>query len=217
MQNQSYRDHQHRELLSEYLTTEAIELYLIWQNKHPHQLVITRPRKSKLGDYRPPHGKRHYHKISVNGNLNKYEFMVTLTHEVAHLFAFIQYGRTVAPHGTEWKNIYSKLLKDAIATNCFPPNILPKLTTHVNNPSASSCVDVALYKTLRQFTEKSKFPLVEEISLGEKFILKNGKRFIKGPLLRKRYKCEEIGTGKIYAVSPIAEVLVREYSVDVEK
>lgn len=205
------RDQLHKDLLEKYITKEAIDLYLIWQNQHPHQLVITRPRKSKLGDYRPPSGKRHYHKITVNCNLNKYEFFVTLIHEVAHLFTFVKYARHAAPHGIEWKNIYSKLLKDAILANCFPQNILPQLTMHINNPSASSCVDVELHKTLRQFNTKIKYPLVEEISQGEKFILRGGKHFIRGPLLRKRYRCEELGTGKIYAVSPIAEVLVREY------
>lgn len=200
----------HKDLLCNYITKEAIDLYLIWQNQFPHQLVITKPRKSKLGDYRPPNGRRSFHKITVNGNLNKYEFFVTLTHEVAHLFNFIKYGRTVAPHGIEWKNIYSELLKNAIVANCFPQSILPQLAAHVNNPSASSCVDIALHKTLRQFTEKSQYPLVEEIPLGEKFMLKGGKWFIKGKLLRKRYRCKEIETGKIYAVSPIAEVLLSE-------
>jgi len=197
-----------RNLLNKYLPENAIDLYLSWQQQQPHQLVITKPRKTKLGDYRPPQGRRHYHKLTVNGDLNKYQFLITLVHEVAHLFTFIEYGRTVKAHGKEWKNIYTGLLKDTIATNCFPKNLLPKLNRHSKNPSASSCVDVALYKALRQFSNQHlKLPLVEDVEQGKKFMLKNGKHFIKGPLLRKRYKCEEVGTGKIYTVSPIAEVV----------
>ena len=200
-----------RAVLLKYIPENAVNLYLKWQNQHPHQLLISRPRKTKLGDYRPPYGKRQYHKISVNANLNQYEFLLTLTHEVAHLFTHIKYGKLAAPHGVEWKQIYKKLLEDAITANCFPQSVLPVLKKHCSQPKASSCVDVDLYKALRQFSkQKNKLPLVEDIETGKKFMLKGGKRFVKGILMRKRYQCEEIGTGKIYAVSPIAEVLLTE-------
>jgi len=196
-------------LLREYLPENAIHLYSDWFLKYPHQLVITRPRRTKLGDYRPPKGKRYFHKITVNGDLNKYEFLVTLIHEVAHLVTFLKYERSVSPHGSEWKGNYSTLLRSAIVFNCFPKSVLPQLHKHCNQPSASSCVDVALYKALRQFSEdKEDLLLVEEVMIGTKFMLRGGKRFIKGPRLRKRFKCEEIGTGKIYLVSPIAEIKV---------
>ena len=39
------------------------------------------------------------HRISVNGNLNKYSFLITLIHELAHLLTFTQYKNRVDPHG----------------------------------------------------------------------------------------------------------------------
>lgn len=198
-----------RDILLDFLPESGFHLYSQWRIKYPHQLVITRPRRTKLGDYRPPRGKRSFHKITVNGNLNQYEFLVTLIHEVAHLVTHLKYERSVSPHGPEWKENYSALLRSAITSNCFPERVLPQLNKHCNQPSASSCVDVELYKALRQFSEgKEDIFLVEEVEQGTKFILRGGKRFIKGPLLRKRFKCEEIGTGKIYLVSPIAEMKI---------
>src|SRR5437868_12893848 len=65
-------------------------------------LTITRERQSVLGDYRNKHFGRN-HRISVNGNLNKYSFLITLLHELAHLVAFEKYGGRIQPHGKEWK------------------------------------------------------------------------------------------------------------------
>lgn len=198
-------------LLRKHIPENAVDLYKVWWEQYPHQLVITRPRKTKLGDYRPPYGKRGFHKITVNGDLNKYEFFVTLVHEVAHLITHIKYGRSVSPHGVEWKNKYSELLKVAINANCFPTELIGQLNRHCTNPSASSCVDIELYKSLHKFSFNKidkNILLVEDIKLNTKFILKGGKRFIKGPKLRKRFKCEELETGKIYMVSPIAEAIL---------
>jgi hypothetical protein len=48
--------------------------------------------------------------------------------------------------------------------------------------------------------------LLEDLSEGDEFLL--GKRnFQKGEKLRKRYRCEQIGTGKAYLISAIAEVI----------
>jgi len=195
-----------RNLLLKHIPENAVEFYRVWWEQYPHQLVITKPRKTKLGDYRPPHGRRGFHKITVNGDLNKYEFFVTLVHEVAHLITHVKYGRSVSPHGKEWKQKYSELLKETIKGNCFPNELINQINKHSNNPSASSCVDIELYKSLRKFSVGKSLLLVEDIEFGAKFILKGGKRFIKGQKLRKRFKCEEIETGKTYLVSPIAEV-----------
>ncbi len=44
-----------------------------------------------LGDYRNSHAGKG-HRISVNGNLNKYSFLITLLHELAHLFTYERFG-----------------------------------------------------------------------------------------------------------------------------
>ena len=65
-------------------TYDAVSAYL--HQYHVH-LTVAKERKSILGDYRHrTHGKNH--RISVNGNLNKYAFLITLLHELAHLLTF---------------------------------------------------------------------------------------------------------------------------------
>jgi predicted SprT family Zn-dependent metalloprotease len=36
---------------------------------------------------------------TVNSNLNKYKFLITLIHEISHLVAFEKFGRNIKPHG----------------------------------------------------------------------------------------------------------------------
>jgi predicted SprT family Zn-dependent metalloprotease len=84
---------------------------LIFKYLHDYKvhLTITRGRKTVLGDYRHSTGHQN-HRISVNGNLNKYAFLITLIHELAHLLTFIQFGNRVAAHGKEWKQYIEECL-----------------------------------------------------------------------------------------------------------
>lgn len=78
---------------------EDVSHYLLNYKVH---LTITRERKSVLGDYRNALAEKN-HRISVNGNLNKYAFLITLLHELAHLFTYERFGHRVQAHGAEWK------------------------------------------------------------------------------------------------------------------
>src|SRR5689334_8623079 len=92
-------------------TYEPVVKYLQFYKVH---LTVARERKSILGDYR--HKTHHAsHRISVNGNMNKFGFLITLLHELAHLLAFEQYGNRIQAHGREWKNLYGKLLEQFIS------------------------------------------------------------------------------------------------------
>ena len=48
---------------------------------------------------------------------------------------------------------------------------------------------------------------ISDISEGDDFLLKNGKVFMKGEKLRKRFRCIEKKTQKVYLFHPLAEVL----------
>src|SRR5205809_7460240 len=100
-------------------TYSAVEEYLRFYKIH---LTVTQHRKSILGDYRH---RTHFsnHRISVNGNLNKFSFLITLLHELAHLLTFEQFGNKVLSHGREWKMIYGKLLEQFIQNKIFPADI----------------------------------------------------------------------------------------------
>ena len=80
-----------------------------WLNTYNCQLKIKKPRLTKLGDYRcPQNGKGHI--ISINNNLNPYAFLITLTHEIAHMMVWEKHQNKVLPHGSEWKEMFQKLM-----------------------------------------------------------------------------------------------------------
>jgi len=174
------------------------------QQYHVH-LTVARERKSILGDYRHrTHGKNH--RISVNGNLNQYAFLITLLHELAHLLAFENFGNRIAPHGREWKNVFGKLLAQFIEHDIFPVDIKSSLVNSLHNPAASSCSDEDLLRVLKKYDqEKTPLVFIESIPEGSLFKTHDGKVFKKGEKIRKRYKCEEVKTRKLYLFSPIYE------------
>src|ERR1700694_32960 len=95
--------------LQDYLPPNTYEAVLDYLQQYQVHLTVARERKSILGDYRHRLRDKN-HRISVNGNLNKYAFLITLLHELAHLLTFEKYGNRVAAHGKEWKLLFGQLL-----------------------------------------------------------------------------------------------------------
>jgi len=186
-------------------TYEAVLQYLQFYKVH---LTVTRERKSILGDYR--HQTHHAnHRISVNGNLNKFSFLITLLHELAHLLAFDKYQNKIAPHGREWKLIYGKLLEQFVENKIFPADIESELLQSLKNPAATSCAEDGLIRVLRKYDDpKDNHRLVEEIPLNGIFRCTDGRVFKKTEKMRKRFKCVEVKTGRVYLFSPVYEVEV---------
>ena len=192
--------------LSDYIPDGTLEPVLAYLDKNRVHLTITRERVSVLGDYRPAvPGKNH--RISVNGNLNRYAFLITLLHELAHLLTHEVYGSRVAAHGREWKQKFSGLLMEFMTAAVFPEDIREALQASLHNPAASSCADDRLMRILRRYdVRRNEFQLLEDLSEGCCFMIRGGRTFRKGMVLRKRIKCEEIGTGRQYLFSPVYEV-----------
>ena len=95
-----------------YIPEEAIPLveYLIIE--HKINLKIVSERQTKHGDFRRlPNG---HMQITVNNNLNPYQFLLTLIHEIAHHVTYQKFGR-VQPHGKEWKTVFQHL-REQLAT-----------------------------------------------------------------------------------------------------
>ena len=192
--------------LRRWIPGDAAPLILEYLNHYNVHLTITRERKSVLGDYR--HATRtSNHRISVNGNLNHYSFLITLIHELAHLVTFMEWGNQVNSHGKEWKGIYRKMLEEFIRLGIFPTDILAALKKSLHNLPASSCADEDLMRVLKKYDENTgELLLVEQIPEGGCFSLEDKRVFRRGKKLRKRYQCLEIATGKLYLFSPIYEV-----------
>jgi hypothetical protein len=167
-------------------------------------LKIVNERQTRHGDYRRAlNGK---HEITVNASLNRYKFLITLIHEIAHLVAFEKFGRNIKPHGEEWKITFQRLMVPFIRPEIFPQHLLPLLARHFRNPSASSDTDTTLSLALKQFDQQNDKNYVFEIPYGSVFRISNGKIFKKIAVRTKRFECMEISTGKTYLFNPNAEV-----------
>jgi hypothetical protein len=142
----------------------------------------------------------------VNGSLNTYSFLITLLHEIAHLLTFERFGNRVAAHGKEWKDLFGQLLQRFVQQDAFPADIKMALTRSLDNPSASSCADDQLLRVLRQYDKRDeKLLFIENMPPGVFFKTSDGKIFQKGEKLRKRFRCTELATKKLYLFSPVYE------------
>jgi hypothetical protein len=113
----------------------------------------------------------------------------------------------VNAHGTEWKKVYGGLLHQFVVKKVFPADIEKELLQSLKNPAASSCAEDKLLRALRKYNNQTggEF-LIEELPAGAVFNIKDGRIFKKGEKLRKRFKCIEVATGKLYLFSPVYEV-----------
>ena len=192
--------------LQSYLPAGSFDEVLYYLQHYKVQLTITRQRQTILGDYRHAHAGR-AHRISVNGNLNNYAFLITLLHELAHLFTYEQFGHRVMAHGKEWKNEFSKILAKFLLKKVFPADIEKALLQTLHNPAASSCGDEKLLRVLSNYDKKKPgVHFVEGIPQGSLFKIKGNRIFKKGEKIRKRYQCVEVKTGKLYLFSGVYEV-----------
>lgn len=192
------------ETLSKYIPENAVKPVFDLIVANQVHLKIVNQRVTRHGDYR--RGKNGKHEITVNANLNKYKFLITLIHEISHLVAFEKFGRTIKPHGDEWKYSFQRLMVPFIRPEIFPSSLLPLLARHFKNPSATSDTDATLSLALKQFDDQNDKNFIFEIPYGSVFSIPNGKIFKKIALRVKRYECVEIKTGRIYLFNPNAEV-----------
>ncbi len=196
--------------LKRYLPEGSFEDVLHYLLHYKVQLTVSRGRNSILGDYRHAHGGSN-HRISVNGNLNQFSFLITLLHELAHLFTYERFGHRVKSHGKEWKNEFGKILVQFLSKDLFPDDIAEALTQSLHNPAASSCSDEKLLRVLKKYDpEKPGHVLVEQVAPNHLFKIKGDRIFKKGEKIRKRYKCLEVATGKWFLFSAVYEVEIIE-------
>ncbi len=194
------------DVLTKYLPERAVEPCFELIKSNGVNLKIVNHRVTRHGDYRRlPNG---LHQITVNASLNRYRFLITLVHEIAHLVAFEKFGRRIKPHGLEWKRTFQHLMIPFIRPEIFPTKLLPVIAQHFKNPKASSSTDANLAIALKAFDEvqQKDESYVFELPIGSTFRIYNGKLFQKGKKRVKRYECIELATGRLYLFQPNAEV-----------
>ncbi len=186
-----------------FVPSKSVKLLQCWIDELDIKVVISSPRNTKLGDFRVRHNR---FVVSVNNNLNPYSFLITLTHELAHAFVYKKYKNTVKAHGKSWQLTFKSLMLNFLTPDYFPEDILRVLSRHMLCPKASTFSDLELIKVLKNHDELRLFT-ISDLSTGELFKMPNGKTFVKGEKLRKRYKCFECKTNKVYLFHPFAEVI----------
>ena len=198
------------ETLSRYIPEHAVKAVFELIVANQVHLKIVNERQTRHGDYRKVLSGKH--EITVNSNLNKYKFLITLIHEISHLVAFEKFGRDIKPHGNEWKYSFQRLMIPYIRPEIFPNHLLPLLARHFKNPTASSDTDATLALALKQFDQQNDKNYVFEIPYGSIFRIQNGKIFKKIAVRTKRFECLEISSGKTYLFNPNAEVELLKFS-----
>lgn len=193
------------EILSDFVPQDAVSMVIDSMHLYKIHLKIKKERKTILGDFRPAHeGKPHT--ISVNANLNKFHFLITYIHELAHLTNFLKNGRRAQPHGQEWKDCFAVLLREYLAKKIFPQDVEQALNKSINNLSATTCSDPALFKILYKYDDRNGKHLVEELSIGDTFKTPNGELFLIKEKRRSRFACENIHSKKLFLFPGIYEV-----------
>lgn len=193
------------EVLKKYLPEQTVPVIAAWIVQLDFKLKIKRERSTRLGDYTSPRNGMN-HLITINHNLNKYAFLITLVHEVAHLVTFNQHKNTVAPHGAEWKQNFKELMHPFLTTDVFPLEVFSALRKYMSNPAASSCADTNLLRTLKLHDENNDAVFLEYLPQNATFIYNGSRVFVKGEKVRKRFKCMELKSGSIYLFDPLTEV-----------
>lgn len=185
-----------------YVPLKAIPFVEFLINEHNFILKIVNQRQTKHGDFRQlSNGK---FQITVNNNLNIFQFLLTLIHEIAHHVTHQKFGR-VQPHGKEWKAVFQHLMLPFLHPEIYPKEILPFLADYLKNPKASTDSDVNLSLALRgNVAEKGK-DFIFNIPFGELFIFK-GILYKKGNKRRTRFECLNMTNKKIYLFNQNTEV-----------
>jgi len=184
--------------------------FSLWEEE-PFVFEIAKSRTSKLGDFRYRKDKS-FQKITINHDLNQYQFLITFIHEVAHHRVFSKYkdriGNGIRPHGIEWKQSFRWLMAPMLHERVFPKDVLIPLRLYMGNPKASTGVDFFLMKELRKYDKDAITfvqPLLGDLPQHAHFELRK-RVFQKMRTQRSRVLCQEISTGRNYLISNNAVV-----------
>ncbi len=192
--------------IESYIPENSISKIETLISNYNFSIKIVNQRQTKHGDFRRlSNGK---FQITINNNLNPYQFLLTLVHEIAHHVTFQKFGR-VQTHGKEWKHTFQSLMLPFLHPDIFPNTILPHLANYLKSPKASTDSDVKLSLALRNFQAELGKSFIFELPFGAEFLFKN-KHYKKGNKRRTRYECIELHSKRVYLFNQNAEVILYE-------
>jgi hypothetical protein len=205
-----------RELQS-HIPENSIEYIVEWFRENDVHFRVSKARSSKFGDYRGPVNNRPA-RISVNRNLNPYDFLLTLVHEMAHHevcrgssgyvsgYRFSGRRNRTGPHGAKWKSRYCVLMEPLLNDTVFPDDLLSAVVNYFENPRSSAKMNNLLVAALKKYDVPDGSVYIDLIPFDAVFSLPGGRRFRKVEKLRKRYRCICLENRKTYLFSPMARV-----------
>lgn len=203
---------QQLEILRKYFPQAAVASVADWIPRYGVFLSVTRPRTTKHGDFTlsPVRGM---HRITVNGSLGPYAFLLTFVHELAHLLVLERYGARVGPHGPQWKDTFRTLMLSLDLRAIYPPDVLAPLADYLKNPRASSDRHTALALALGRYaqgSERDSEPMVCQLPAGTRFLFRGGREFVLGEKRRRLYLCTDVTSGRQYLFQPHVRVKIKE-------
>ena len=113
------------QLYKDFIPTNSISYVEGLLSLYQIEIKIKSERRTRHGDFRVLSNGNCL--ITVNSNLNKYRFLITLIHEITHLYVFKLFKNKVKPHGIEWKNQFRILISPVLNPDIFPKALLPCL------------------------------------------------------------------------------------------
>ena len=191
-----------------FIPEKALDEVVVLLQKYPIHLGLMAPRSRVYGDYRSPQNMGGFHKITVNGDLNKYAFLITFLHEYAHLLVFVNHGASAQAHGSEWKTYFRRLLYQFIQQAIFPEDIRMALQQYMIKVPASTASYPHLMRVLERYDVRKRpedETTVEQLPPKAHFKY-NGDVFEKGECLRKNFTCTRLSDGAKFRFSPVARV-----------
>lgn len=191
------------EYLQLHTSPEKAEEILTYLENYRCSLKITRPRKSKRGDFRYGKGKL---SISVNQDRNTYRFLFTLIHEMAHLKSYLDYGARVEPHGKEWKINFQQMFSWFKMQEEFSKDeeVFKAVLIELKAPKACSGVNHNLERAFLKYDAYDS-KLLADIPIGSEFIFREV-RYQKLEDRRTRVMCLNITNKRKYIINKGAEV-----------
>lgn len=194
--------------LLRYFPNQSIESVIQIIENENVQLIVSKKRKTKLGDYRPPQRSIGFHRISVNYNLQPDLFLLIFLHEYAHLLTWKVFKNKVLPHGEEWKHTYINLIISFINGKCFKDEIVDILEKNIQNPvNAENIIVRHLHKSEKV---EDGFFYIEQLKPQTIFIAENGMQYQIIEKLSKRFKCLCLNNNRLYVFHPFAKVKINQ-------
>ena len=187
--------------LEKYLPENTLPFLKTWFGEHYIHIKITKARNSKLGDYRKMPDKSH--QITINSTLQPQLFFFVLTHELAHLLAFENFGNRISPHGSEWKNTFRTMLLESISI--YSEDLKPIILKFSKSPKANfmSSPDLVKYFHIENYEDETSY--IEDLETEDRFIYRKQTYIIEGKR-KKNYICLNLDNGKRYIFKPLARV-----------